>query len=67
MTMSVPLTLSLLPLHRRVRRDDNVLPPEEEDRLLCDPDLPALHHDRHPLPGLLLAQQRVRPRPHRVR
>lgn len=47
--------------HRRVCCDDNPLPPEEENRLLCDPDISTLHHDSHPLPSVFLAQQRVRP------
>lgn len=47
--------------HRRVRRDDNPLPPEEENWLLCDPDISALHHDSHPVPSVFLAQQRIRP------
>jgi len=55
------------PLLRPVHRDDGPLLPEEEDRLLCDPDIHAVLHDRHPLPGVLLAQQRVRPRQDRLR
>lgn len=47
--------------HRRVCGDDNPFPPEEENWLLCDPDVPPLHHDCHPFPSLILAQQRVRP------
>ncbi|KAG7255603.1 hypothetical protein CRUP_023081, partial [Coryphaenoides rupestris] len=52
--------------HGRIRGDDHPLPPEEEDRLLRDPDVPALHHDRHPVPGVLLAQQGVRARQDRL-
>lgn len=51
----------LLMNNRRVRCDDNPLPPEEENWLLCDPDISALHHDSHPLPGVFLAEQRVCP------
>lgn len=47
--------------HRRVRSDDNPLPPEEENWLLCDPDISTLHHDSHPLSSVFLAQPRVRP------
>lgn len=46
---------------RRVCGDDDPLPPEEENWLLCDPDISPLHHDSDPVPGVVLAQQRVRP------
>lgn len=42
-------------LCRGVCRHDHTLPPQEEDWVLCDPDLPTLHYDGHPVPGLLLA------------
>lgn len=62
--MHCPLSPPVPALHhmtvsRRIHSHDGSIPPEEENRLLCDPDVPALHHDRHPLPGLLLAQPRV--------
>lgn len=63
LTRRVSLCVSL----RGIRGDDDVLPPEEEDWLLCDSDVPAMHHDRHTVSSLLLAEQRVRSRPHRVR
>jgi len=44
---------------RWIHSHDSSLPFEEEDRLLCDPDVSALYHDGHPLPGLLLAQPGV--------
>lgn len=53
LTWTFPLVL------RWIHSHDGSLPSEEEDRLLCDPDISALHHDGHPLPGLLLAQPRV--------
>lgn len=46
-------------IYRWIYSHDSSLPSKEENRLLCDPDIPALHHDSHPLPGLLLAQSRV--------
>lgn len=46
-------------VYRWIYSHDSSLPSKEENRLLCDPDIPALHHDSHPLPGLLLAQSRV--------
>lgn len=45
--------------HRWVHCDDCPLPPEEEDWLFCDSDVPAMHHDRHPVAGVLLAEPRV--------
>lgn len=45
---------------RSIHSDDGSLLPEEEDRLLCHPDLHALLHDRDPVTGLLLAQPGVR-------
>lgn len=42
-------------LCRGVCRHDHTLPSQEEDRVLCDPDLPTLYYDGHPVPGLLLA------------
>ncbi len=51
--------ITLLCPHRWVHCDDGPLPPEEEDRLFCDSDVPAVHHDRHPVPGVLLAQPRI--------
>ncbi|XP_069568904.1 uncharacterized protein [Brachyistius frenatus] len=50
-----------------VHGDDGSLLPEEEDRLLCHPDVHAVLHDRHPVPGVLLAKQRVGPREDRLR
>lgn len=46
-------------VYRWIYSHDSSLPSKEENRLLCDPDIPALHHDSHPLPGLLLAQSRI--------
>lgn len=44
---------------RSVHSDDGSLLPEEEDRLLCHPDLHALLHDCNPVTGFLLAQPGV--------
>lgn len=45
---------------RSIHSDDGSLLPEEEDRLLCHPDLHALLHDCNPVTGFLLAQPGVR-------
>lgn len=45
--------------YRSIHRDDGSLLPEEEDRLLCHPDLHALLHDCNPVTGFLLAQPGV--------
>lgn len=57
LTLLCPLSAD----YRRVCRDDNPLPPEEENWLLCDPDVSTLHYDCYPLPSVVLAQQRVCP------
>ena len=51
--------LIVLLVFRWIHSHDSSLPSEEEDRLLCDPDISALYHDGHPLTGVLLAQSRV--------
>lgn len=44
---------------RGVHCDDGPFPPEKEDWLFCDSDIPALHHDSHPFPSVLLAQSGI--------
>ena len=46
-------------LRRWIHSDDGSFPSEEEDRLLCHPDVPAVHHDSHSFPGVFLAEQRI--------
>ncbi len=54
----------LFPECRWIYSDDCPFPSEEEDWVLCDPDVPALHNDRHLIPSVFLAQPRVCPRTH---
>lgn len=44
---------------RSIHGDDGSLLPEEEDWLLCHPDLHALLHDCNPVAGFILAQPGV--------
>lgn len=46
-------------LRRWIHSDDGSFPSEEEDRLLCHPDVPAVHHDSHSFPSVFLAEQRI--------
>lgn len=44
---------------RRICCYDHSFPPEKKDWLFCYSNIPAMHNDRHSVPSLLLAQQRV--------
>lgn len=44
---------------RTVHSDDGPLLPEEEDWIFCHPDVHALLYDCNPVPGVILAQQRI--------
>lgn len=46
-------------LLRWIHCDDGSFSPEEEDRILCHPDLPPVHHDRHSFPSVFLVEQRI--------
>lgn len=50
---------ALLFSHRAVHSNDGPFLLEEEDWLLCHPDLHALFHDCHPFASVVLAQPRV--------
>lgn len=52
------LNLAVFP-SRRICCDDHSFPPEKENWLFCYSNIPAMHNDRHSVPSLLLAQQRV--------
>lgn len=69
-SLYLSLICSLLPrlsfypppsLLRPLHSDDGSLLPEEKDRILRHPDLHAVLHDRHSVPGLLLAEPGVCP------
>lgn len=60
------LSFSLLSL-RRICSDDNIFPFEKENRLLCDSNLPPVHHDCHSVSSLLLAEPWIGSRSHCVR